>query len=107
MSGRQVLQLSIFLVGLWQAHCATPPGRVSASQEAGGVPVSHLRMLSLGLAHLLQGVEENAKKLEKQGDQGALELNRATKGLESLSKQSLQTGRTHRQVRENHFTETF
>lgn len=69
--------------------------------------MSHLRMLSLGLAHLLRGVEENAKKLEKQGEQGALELNRATKGLESLSKQSLQTGRIHRQVRENHFTETF
>lgn len=98
-----MLQLSVFLIGLCQAHRATPPGDPSTSQEAGEVAVSQLRMLSLGLAHLLQGVEENAKRLEQQGEQVAAELDRATKGLESLRKQSLQRGRTHRQVRENHF----
>lgn len=92
-----MLQLSVFLIGLCQAHRATPPGDPSTSQEAGEVAVSQLRMLSLGLAHLLQGVEENAKRLEQQGEQVAAELDRATKQA------SLQRGRTHRQVRENHF----
>lgn len=99
-----MLQLSVLLIGLCQAHHATPPGDLSTSQEAGEIPVSQLRMLSLGLAHLLQGVEENAKRLEQQGEQVAAELDRATKSLESLRKQSLQRGRTHRQVRGNHFT---
>lgn len=99
----RVLQLSILLVGLCQAHRASPPGDPSTSQEAGEVPVSQLRMLSLGLAHLLNGVEENAKRLEQQEDKVAAELDRATKSLESLRKHSFQTGRTHRQVRWNHF----
>lgn len=99
-----MLQLSVLLVGLCQAHRAPPPGDPSESQEAGGVPVSQLRMLSLGLAHLLQGVEENAKRLEQQGEQVAAELDGATKSLEGLRKQTLQAGRTNRQVRKSHFT---
>lgn len=62
------------------------------------MPVPHLRMLSLGLDHLLKGVEEHSGTLEKRGQQGAQEVEQATKRLEELSKQSLQTGRTHRQV---------
>lgn len=98
-----MLQLSVLLVGLCQAHRAPPPGGPSTSQGAGVVPVSQLRMLSLGLAHLLQGVEENAQQLEQQGGQVAAELDGATKSLESLLKQSLKAGRTHRQVRNNTF----
>lgn len=94
-----MLQLSVLLVGLCQAHPTPPPGDPPTSQEVGEVPTSQLRMLSLGLAHLLQGVEENAKRLEQQGEQVAAELDGATKSLESLRKQSLQVGRTHRQVR--------
>lgn len=100
MSRSGVLQLWVFLVGLWQqAHCATLPGRPSAPPEGAGVPVPHLRMLSLGLDHLLKGVEGHSRTLEKRGQQGAQELEQAAKHLEELSKQSLQTGRTHRQVR--------
>lgn len=66
--------------------------------------MSHLRMLSLGLAHLLKGVEENAKQLEQQEERVAAELERATKSIESLHKRSLLTGWTHRQVRWSHFT---
>ncbi|XP_044030926.1 uncharacterized protein LOC122865941 [Siniperca chuatsi] len=97
----RVLQLSVLLLGLCQAHRAPPPGDPSTSQEAGEVPVSLLRMLSLGLAHLLQGAEENAERLEQQGEQVAAELDGATKSLESLRKQSLRAGRTHRQVRKD------
>ncbi|XP_076614518.1 uncharacterized protein LOC143338181 isoform X1 [Chaetodon auriga] len=96
-----VLQLSVLLVGLCQAHTTSPPGDPSTSEEAGAVPRSQLRMLSLGLAHLLQGVEENAKRLEQQGEQVAVELDGATKSLEILRKQSFQAGRTHKQVRKD------
>lgn len=92
-----MLQLSLLLVGLCQPFCASAPD-ASSSQEAGEVPASQLKMLSLGLAHLLQGVEGNAKGLEQQGNHVATELDRATKNLESLRKHSLHTGRTHRQV---------
>ncbi|XP_035524051.1 uncharacterized protein LOC118332745 [Morone saxatilis] len=97
MGASRVLQLSVLLVGL----CAPPPSDASTSQEAGEVPVSQLRMLSLGLAHLLRWVEENAGRLEQQGDQVAAELDGATKSLEGLRKQSLQSARTHRQVRKD------
>ncbi len=99
-----MLQLSVLLVGLCQAHRAPPPGDPSTSQGAGGVPVSQLRMLSLGLAHLVRGVEENAKRLEQQGEQVATELDGAIKSLEGLHKLSLQAGRAHRQVSKSHFT---
>ncbi|CAK6965142.1 uncharacterized protein LOC122968712 [Scomber scombrus] len=97
----RMLQLSFVLMGLCQARRDHPPGDPSASQESGEVPVSQLKMLSLGLAHLLKGVEENAGKLEQQGERVATELDGATRSLESLRKQSLQTGRTHRQVRKD------
>ncbi|XP_034565455.1 uncharacterized protein LOC117831078 isoform X2 [Notolabrus celidotus] len=58
-------------------------------------------MLSLGLAHLLQGVKENARRLEQQGEQVVAELDGTTKSVESLRKQSLQAGRTRRQVRKD------
>lgn len=98
-----MLQLSFMLVGLCQGR--PPPGDPSTSQEAGEVPVSQLKMLSLGLAHLLHGVEENAGQLEQQGEQVMAELDGATRSLESLRKKSFQTGRTHRQVRRNHISE--
>lgn len=98
--GSRVLQLSLLLVGLCQPFCASAPD-ASSSQEAGEVPVSQLKMLSLGLAHLLQGVDGNAKGLEQQGEHVATELDRATKNLESLRKHSFHAGRTHRQVRES------
>ncbi|GAA6233954.1 uncharacterized protein LOC108901125 isoform X2 [Lates japonicus] len=101
MSISRALQLSVLLVGLCQARRAPPTDGGSTSQEAGEVPVSQLRMLSLGLAHLLHGVEENAEQLEKQGEQVAAELDGATRSLESLRKKSLQAGRTRRQVRKD------
>ncbi|XP_040013878.1 angiopoietin-related protein 3-like [Xiphias gladius] len=97
----RVLQLSVLLVGLCQAHRALPTDDASTSQEAGEVPVSQVRMLSLGLAHLLHGVEGNAEQLERQGEQVAAELDGATRSLESLRKQSLQAGQTRRQVRKD------
>ncbi|XP_061589470.1 uncharacterized protein LOC133454763 [Cololabis saira] len=95
----QVLQLSVLLLGLCEARGASPTGDDVTSQRAGEVPVTHLRMLSVGLAHLLQGVEENVQRLEQEGELVGKELEGATKGLESLRKQSLQTVRSHRQVR--------
>ncbi|KAM6902381.1 uncharacterized protein FYW49_016010 isoform 2-T2 [Xenentodon cancila] len=56
-------------------------------------------MLTLGLTHLLQGVEENVQWLEREGGLVGAELDGVTKSLESLHKQSIQTGRSHRQVR--------
>ncbi|KAE8284824.1 hypothetical protein D5F01_LYC16265 [Larimichthys crocea] len=99
MTVSRVLQLSILLVGLCQAHCTTSPSGLS--QEAGEALVSQLRMLSLGLAHLLQGVEENTKQLEQQGEKVAAELDRTMKTLENHHKQNLQARRTHRQVRKD------
>lgn len=61
--------------------------------------MSQLRMLSLGLAHLLQGLVENVEQLELRGKLVAAGLDEAAESLESLRKQSLQAGRTHRQVR--------
>ncbi|XP_069563362.1 coiled-coil domain-containing protein 157-like [Brachyistius frenatus] len=97
----RVLQLSVLLVGLCQARRALPPGDASASQEAGEVPLTQMRMLSLGLAHLLQRVEENVERLEQQGELVAGNIDGVTKSLESFRKQSAQTGRTHRQVRKD------
>uniref|UniRef100_UPI0037E950ED angiopoietin-related protein 3-like n=1 Tax=Semicossyphus pulcher TaxID=241346 RepID=UPI0037E950ED len=94
----RVLQLSVLLLGLCQAHSAPS---TSTSQEAGAVPIAQLKMLSLGLTHLLQGVKDNAKWLEEQGQQVEAELDGATEGLESLQKQHLQAGRTRRQVRKD------
>ncbi|XP_022600346.1 uncharacterized protein LOC111221244 [Seriola dumerili] len=94
-----VLQLSVLLMGFCQAHRALATDDASTSQESGEVPVSQLRMLSLGLAHLLHGVEKNTEQLEQQGEQVAAELDGATRSLESLHKQSLKSGRTRRQVR--------
>lgn len=67
--------------------------------------MSQLRMLSLGLAHLVHGVMENAGQMEQQAEQVLAELNQATESLESLRKRSLQTGRTHKQVRKLPLTE--
>ncbi|XP_029986237.1 uncharacterized protein LOC115416564 [Sphaeramia orbicularis] len=80
--------LSVLLVGV----------RLSL-QDPSQVPVSQLRTLSLGLAHLLQGVDENARRLERQGQRAAMELEGVATGLENLRKQNVQRGRTHRQVR--------
>ncbi|TKS84161.1 hypothetical protein D9C73_019065 [Collichthys lucidus] len=99
MTMNRVLQLSILLVGLCQAYCTTSPS--DPSQEAGEALVSQLRMLSLGLAHLLQGVEENTEQLEQQGEKVAAELDRTMKTLENHHKQNLQARRTHRQVRKD------
>ncbi|CAB1455453.1 unnamed protein product [Pleuronectes platessa] len=60
-----------------------------------------MRMLSLGLAHLLHGVEENAGQLERAGGQAAAELDGVIRTVETLHKQSLQAGRTHRQARKD------
>ncbi|XP_074546786.1 uncharacterized protein LOC141805571 [Halichoeres trimaculatus] len=93
----RVLQLTL-LLGLCQAFSAPS---TTMSKEAGMVPVAQVRMLSLGLVHLLQGVGENGKRLEQQGEQIETELGKATKHAESLQIQSLQAGRTHRQVRKD------
>ncbi|XP_041667381.1 uncharacterized protein LOC121525445 [Cheilinus undulatus] len=92
------LLLLVLMVGLCQAYQASS---TSTSQAAGAVPVAQVRMLSLGLAHLLQGVQDNGKRLEQQGEQVDAELDGVTKSVESLHKQSLQAGRTHRQVRKD------
>lgn len=96
-----VLQLSSFIVGLCQARQEPAQHSTSTSDPTRGVPTSQLRMLSLGLAHLLHEVAESAKQTEQQGEQVLAELDGAAKSLESLSKLSLTTGRSHRQVREN------
>lgn len=104
----RALQLSVLLVGFCQIHrglSAEDAG--STSRESGEVPVSQLRMLSLGLAHLLHGVERNGEQLEQQGAQVAAEMDGVTRSLESLHKKSLQAGRTNRQVRETERTCTF
>ncbi|KAF7643457.1 hypothetical protein LDENG_00239080, partial [Lucifuga dentata] len=95
----RALQFFILLVGLCLDRCGHSSSSSSSSREAGQVPVSHMKMLSLGLAHLMQGVEENAGRLEEQGEQVEEDLDTATKSLESLQKQNVQTGRTHRRVR--------
>ncbi|KAM6975676.1 uncharacterized protein LKV04_014991 [Tautogolabrus adspersus] len=93
-----LLLLVVLLVGLCQTH---PASTHSTSPASGVVPVAQVRMLSLGLTHLLQGVEENAKRLEQQGEQVEAELDGVTKSVESLRKQSLQAGRTRRQARKD------
>ncbi|KAF3848784.1 hypothetical protein F7725_015281, partial [Dissostichus mawsoni] len=91
----RVLQLSVLLLGLCQAQRAPPP---STSEEAGGVPVSQVRMLALGLAHLLQGVEENARQLEQRGAGGG----RAGRGHEEPGEpqEAESKGRTESQAGE-------
>ncbi|XP_026196134.1 uncharacterized protein LOC113148604 [Anabas testudineus] len=101
MKASLVLQLSSLLVGLCQAHRDPPPHSASTSKQTGGVPVSQLRMLSLGLAHLLHGVAENAEQMERQGEQVSAELDGATRSLERLREHGLQAGRTHKQVRKD------
>ncbi|XP_034457850.1 uncharacterized protein LOC117771514 [Hippoglossus hippoglossus] len=101
MRVRQVLQLLVLLVGVCPAHHALLAEEASTSWEAGEVPLSQMRMLSLGLAHLLHGVEENAGQLERRGEQAAAELDGVTRSVETLHKQSLQAGRTHRQARKD------
>ncbi|KAK2818874.1 hypothetical protein Q5P01_024435 [Channa striata] len=101
MTVSRVLQLSILLVGLCQARRDPEAETASGSGQKGGVPVSQLRMLSLGLAHLLHGVAENNEQLEQQRKQVLAELDGATQALESLHKQRSHTGRTHRQVRKD------
>ncbi|XP_035464515.1 uncharacterized protein LOC118285168 [Scophthalmus maximus] len=96
MRASRVLQLSAWLAGVCAALCHALP-----TEEAGEVPASQLRMLSLGLAHLLHGVEENAGQLERRGEQAAAELDGVARSLEGLTKQSSQAGRTHRQVRKD------
>ncbi|KAM4634675.1 uncharacterized protein ACJ7VT_002656 [Polymixia lowei] len=94
-------QLSVLLVGLCLVRRTSPSGRTSSTEGTGQVPAAHLKMLSLGLAHLLQGVEENSGRLGRQGARVAAELEGATGAAEALRKQSLQAGRTHRQVRKD------
>ncbi|KAM8827689.1 uncharacterized protein AB9W97_004033 isoform 2-T2 [Spinachia spinachia] len=94
----RALRLSFLLLGLCQAYRARPPGGPYTTQEAGEVPMSQLRMLSLGMAHLLQGLGENVEQLERQGELVAAELEAALESLESLHKQSSQAGRTQRQA---------
>ncbi|XP_006803534.1 uncharacterized protein LOC102787905 [Neolamprologus brichardi] len=86
----QVLQLSTLLVGLHHVWC---------SPALGQVPVSQVKMLSLGLAHLLEEVTENVERLEQHGEMMGREMDGATKRLESLRKKNIQVGRTHKQVR--------
>ncbi|XP_040053738.2 uncharacterized protein LOC120831906 [Gasterosteus aculeatus] len=95
------LRLCFLLLGLCQACRARPPGGPYTTREVGEVPVSQLRMLSLGLAHLLQGLVENVEQLELRGKLVAAGLDEAAESLESLRKQSLQAGRTHRQARKD------
>ncbi|XP_028274255.1 uncharacterized protein LOC114444049 [Parambassis ranga] len=92
----QVLQLSTLLLGISEAH-----GAGSASRKAGEVPMSQLRMLSRGLGHLLHGVGENVGRLERHGNLMVTKLDGATKTVDSLHKQSVQTGRTNKQVRKD------
>lgn len=68
-------------------------------QDPAPVPASQLRTLSLGLARLLQGVDENGEQLERLGQQAAAELDGVGARLENLQKQNIQRGRIHRQVR--------
>ncbi|XP_041826720.1 uncharacterized protein LOC121630482 [Melanotaenia boesemani] len=98
---RRVLQLLTLLVGLCQGRGAPPPGDGLTSQKPGEVPASQLKMLALGLGHMLQGVEENVQRLERQAELVGAEVDKATMGLERLNKQSIQTGRIHRQVRKD------
>ncbi|KAM9438372.1 uncharacterized protein ACWYII_015877 isoform 2-T2 [Salvelinus alpinus] len=96
----RVLQLSICLVGLSLAWRSPPPGKPSI--EGGGqVPVGQIQVLSVGLLQLLQGVQESAWRMERQGDQVSEELMGDTQAVERLREQGVQIGRTHRQVTKN------
>ncbi|KAG7498656.1 hypothetical protein JOB18_016860 [Solea senegalensis] len=98
---QQVLVFVLLLMMMGICPCSSSGEGSSSSREAGDVPLSQLRMLSLGLAHLLRSVEENSRQLELQGEQAAAELDGATKSLDNVLKQRLQTGRTHRQARKD------
>lgn len=86
--------MSTLLLGISKAHDAG-----SALRKGGEVPMSQLRMLSKGLGHLLHGVGENMGRLDRLGVLMVTELDGATKTVESLHKQSVQTGRTNKQVK--------
>lgn len=101
MSISCALQLSLLMSAGCVAHCASSPGDPSPSQDPGEVPASHLRTLSLSLAHMLQRVEENTKEMEHEEQQMVKELDLVTMNLESLREHSIQTERAHRQVRES------
>ncbi|KAJ3605494.1 hypothetical protein NHX12_027540 [Muraenolepis orangiensis] len=101
------LCLSLLLSPGGAAHQAPPmppPGVSGAEQQQqqGGPPPTppdpNLKMLSLGLAKLLREVEDNARRLERQGERVALEVAEACRALDSLREHSFQAGRTHRQV---------
>ena len=89
-TSRSLYQLSLLLLAL---------GRALPAPMRPQVPDGHLKMLSVGLGRLLREVEDNAQRLEGQGQQVAVEAERAQQALEGLRKQSFLARRTHRQVR--------
>lgn len=93
----RVLQLSVCLVGLSLAWHSPSPGKPSIGQ----VPVAQIQVLSVGLLQMLQGVQESAWRMERQGDQVSEELVGDTQAVERLREQGVQVGRTQRQVTKN------
>jgi len=104
MAINHLLQLYLLPLVLRTAHQAPVmlPPAVAVGVGQTQVPASHLKMLSLGLVKLLGEVEDNAQRLERQGQRVALEVEKACKALESLHEQSFQAGRNHRQVGNTH-----
>lgn len=99
MSITCALPLSLLMSAVCAPHCASSLADPSPSQDPGEVPASHLRALSLSLAHVRQGLEENIKEMEHEEQQLVKELDLVTMSLERLREDSIQTAQAHRQVR--------
>ena len=100
MKVSRVLQLIVWVVGLCLAQ-QVPPQSSPGSRERGGgqVPLPQLKVLSAGLVHLLQGLQESRGYVEKHVEQVTGELEGTEQDVERLRELGVQAGRTHRRVR--------
>ncbi|XP_062334424.1 uncharacterized protein LOC134034091 isoform X1 [Osmerus eperlanus] len=100
MKVSRVLQLIVWVVGLCLAQ-QVPPQSSPGSRERGGgqVPMPQLKVLSAGLVHLLQGLQESQGYVEKHVEQVTGELEGTERDVERLRELGVQAGRAHRRVR--------
>ncbi|KAJ8402020.1 hypothetical protein AAFF_G00372550 [Aldrovandia affinis] len=85
MTAKCVLQLCVWLAGLCVAR---PP-----SPTQGPAPAAQVSVLSHGLLHLLSGMEENGRYLERQGRQVGQELQRRARELSRLRRRARRVDR--------------